>query len=1036
MDIEKIDRYEIRGKLGKGGMAAVYRGYDPRFKREVAIKVMSQGLIGNDSSRARFSREAQVIASLEHPAIVPVYDFGEQDGHPFLVMRLMVGGTLGERLAQGPLTMTETYRIFERLAGALDAAHTRGIVHRDLKPANVLFDQWGEAYLADFGIVKVATEDASNLTGIGTTLGTPSYMSPEQAQGSETVDARSDIYALGVMLFETLTGRRPYEGTTPMAVALQHITAPVPELTQFNASLPFQTQAIIARAMAKDPQGRYQHASDMVSQLQQVALGSGEQQALPAPDVTQIADSGSTPPLTVPAVATGDSSGNPIASAAPPPSSKAGGRRISWPLLFAMGVVSLFVIIFAGGFLLSALRSPDPISTPTSQPIVAEIDTPEPAQPTVVTVAPSQEVVLDAPTPTVAPPTLVPLTPTASAPPYLPLGTVFETTAGPIQLDDAIQIGEVSQFGRGTAVSIAYAPGGSAFAVASSLGVYIYDSETRRERAFIPTAIRPFSVDITRDGETVAIGLLNNTIQIVNAASGEILHELTGHTSRVTDLAFSPDDTQLVSSSADLTVKLWRPQEAELLATLEGHTEIVRTVAFSANGKLIASAGDDRTVRVWDALSAELVIVMEGHTSPINSVEFAPNSQRLVTGSADQTVRVWQISNGVPLLTLREHTGPVNGVAYSPDGTTIVSVSNDRTVRLWNGIDGRLVSTLSGHTLNIVSVAYSTDGSTVASWALDGTVRFWRVSDGTQVGIIDDFTSPIYSLSLFMNQDTLAFGSIFKIGYWEYAGEQFIRMVDGAAGAVRSMDIAPADNLMVTASDDGVIYLWDVETGQLGQRLNVGGIINSVAFSPDGALIAVASSSGSVTLWLVSDLQESPLADDGDELTIRPVLELPGHAGGATEVAFSPSGAVLATASADGVVLLWDVVSGELQQRLNGHTDQVNAIAFSSDQQLIATAGADATIRVWEAESGLMLRILQGHRNGISDVTFSVDGTVLASAGADWLIKLWDPRSGSELTTLRGHRDSVNGVEFSHDGRFLASAASDGTVRLWAVNPE
>jgi serine/threonine-protein kinase len=204
---EKIGRYEIKNELGRGGMATVYHAHDPHFKRDVALKVLPREFLHDPTFRARFEREAQTIAQLEHPAIVPVYDFGEETGQPYIVMRYMSGGSLADRLRRESLATSEAARIVTRLAPALDEAHSQGIVHRDLKPANILFDQRGDPYISDFGIAKLS-QDSATFTG-SAIVGTPAYMSPEQARGEKDLDGRSDIYALGVILFEMLTGKRP-----------------------------------------------------------------------------------------------------------------------------------------------------------------------------------------------------------------------------------------------------------------------------------------------------------------------------------------------------------------------------------------------------------------------------------------------------------------------------------------------------------------------------------------------------------------------------------------------------------------------------------------------------------------------------------------------------------------------------------------------------------------------------------------------------------------------------------------------------------
>src|SRR5574339_624232 len=250
MQPEKIGLYEIKSELGRGGMATVYRAYDSRFEREVAVKVLPTELLHSDPQfRLRFEREAKIIAQLEHTAIVPVYDVGEADGQPYFVMRYMNGGSLSERIKAGGLTIEEAARILGAIAPGLDEARSKGIVHRDIKPSNILFDRRGNPYISDFGIAKLSQAQASSVTG-SAIIGTPAYMAPEQASG-ETVDGRSDIYALGIILYEMLTGRQPYEADTPMAVAIKHITDPVPQIRLTNPGLPEGMDTIIQKAMAK-----------------------------------------------------------------------------------------------------------------------------------------------------------------------------------------------------------------------------------------------------------------------------------------------------------------------------------------------------------------------------------------------------------------------------------------------------------------------------------------------------------------------------------------------------------------------------------------------------------------------------------------------------------------------------------------------------------------------------------------------------------------------------------------------------------------
>jgi serine/threonine-protein kinase len=266
MTVQKLGRYEIKSEIGRGGMATVYHAHDPRFRRDVALKVLPREFMHNPEFRTRFEREAQTIAALEHPAIVPVYDFGEADDQLYLVMRFLPGGTLTARVAQGALPLSLATYIINRLAPALDEAHKQGIIHRDLKPDNILFDQRGEPYITDFGIVKLSEESGAITTG-GVIIGTPAYMSPEQARGEEQIDGRSDIYALGVILFQMLTGKLPYNANTPIGLVMQHIMDPVPRILDVKPDLPPGCETIIAQAMAKERNERYARATTLAAAL-------------------------------------------------------------------------------------------------------------------------------------------------------------------------------------------------------------------------------------------------------------------------------------------------------------------------------------------------------------------------------------------------------------------------------------------------------------------------------------------------------------------------------------------------------------------------------------------------------------------------------------------------------------------------------------------------------------------------------------------------------------------------------------------------
>ena len=389
MTPEKIGQYTIIRELGRGGMATVYLAMDPRFDREVAIKVLPREFLHDPQFRVRFEREARTIAALEHAAIVPVYDVGEDEGQPYYVMRYMTGGSLSDRLKKGPFSVEQAAKVMQRLASALDEAHAKGIVHRDLKPANILFDKGGEPYISDFGIAKL-TQSQTNVTG-SAIVGTPSYISPEQAQGT-AVDGRADIYALGTILFEMLSGRTPYEADTPMALVVKHITEPVPHILDSNPNLPVAMDDIIKKAMAKNRDERFQTAGMLSKALDAVAAGSTPDLATTLANKTHIAK---TRPGTVKTMA-GEAAGS-------VPAKKFNLALVWVPALILVVGLGLVGMVFAGNKLLPFTKA-EPTGTSTQAATVVQPSaTDRPALAPTATPVPATEAPTEAPTATLEP---------------------------------------------------------------------------------------------------------------------------------------------------------------------------------------------------------------------------------------------------------------------------------------------------------------------------------------------------------------------------------------------------------------------------------------------------------------------------------------------------------------------------------------------------------------------------------------------------------------------------------------------------------
>ncbi len=294
---KQFGSYELREILGRGGMAAVFRGYQAAIDRSVAVKVLPAELLHDPNFSTRFFNEARTLAKLTHPSILPLYDFGEANGMPYIVMPLMSKGTLADRLKGGPLPLAEAVRIITAVAQALDYANKQGVLHRDVKPNNILFDQHDNPYLADFGIAKVL-ESNTNLTGTGI-IGTPDYMSPEQARG-ETLNHRSDLYALGVVAYQCLTGQAVFRATTPMGVIFKHVSEAPQPLRALRADIPAEVEKVVLRALAKDPNARYATTLEFARALAAASNGGAQPEAGTVVNVAAPTTGATAPPTQAP----------------------------------------------------------------------------------------------------------------------------------------------------------------------------------------------------------------------------------------------------------------------------------------------------------------------------------------------------------------------------------------------------------------------------------------------------------------------------------------------------------------------------------------------------------------------------------------------------------------------------------------------------------------------------------------------------------------------------------------------------------------
>ncbi|WP_344247601.1 protein kinase domain-containing protein [Actinocorallia libanotica] len=662
-------RYELLKPLGRGGMGVVHQARDRELERIVAVKVLPTELLRSGDFRARFRREARAAASLSHPNIAVVHDIGEdtddEEPVPYLVMELVKGATLAELMRREPPTPRETGQIISAVLEALEHSHGRKVVHRDIKPANIMVhraDGRVRVKVMDFGIARLLSQTATRLTATGVVIGTPSYMSPEQAEG-RPADERSDLYSTGCVLYEMLTGRPPFTGDSPTAVLFQHLQKTPNPPSQINSALvPFWDE-VITNALAKDPRDRYPDAASM---RQTIETGLVALEALippPAPPpVLELSTLFDTPPPdTMPpgrASHRPDPSAPverplPGASRSDPPASRRHRHLTRRNILIAIaaaGAVTAVPIY---------LRTPDP-------------DLVHPNEVTSVAFSPDGKTLA-----------------TGSSDGKVWLWGVATRTP----------IGKPLTAHTSWITSVAFSPDGKTLATGSNdETVRLWGVATRTPIGKPLTAHTSWitSVAFSPDGKTLATGSNDETVRLWGVATRTPIGKpLTAHTGKVTSVAFSPDGKTLATGSLDGKVWLWNVSTRTPIGKpLTAHTSWITSVAFSPDGKTLATGiwsitgvtGNwDSKVRLWDVSTRTPIgKPFTGHIHEITSVAFSPDGKTLATSGWASTIWLWDMTTHNHIRRpLTGHTSRVTSVAFSPDGKILATGSNDKRVRLW-----------------------------------------------------------------------------------------------------------------------------------------------------------------------------------------------------------------------------------------------------------------------------------------------------------------------------------------------------------------
>src|SRR5579883_353175 len=1040
--------YEVIAELGRGGMGVVYKARQIKADRIVALKMILTGDGAGQKERERFRIESEAVAKLDHPNIIHIFEVNEYDNRPYFSLEYCPGGSLAKKLAGTPLPQREAATIVQQLARAMATAHKLGVIHRDLKPANVLLAEDGTAKIGDFGLAKkLDIEGGQTLTGTGDIIGTPSYMPPEQALGrSKQAGPGVDIYALGAILYELLTGRPPFLAATTLDTILQVIgTEPVP-VRQVQPTVSRDLETICLKCLQKRVTSRYASAGDLADDLDRFLKGE---------------------PIKA----------RPI---------RAWERSWRWAkrnpaLAVSYGLIALVAALGFGGILWQYLRAE---SRATDLSIAlgdrdralglsreseskafefatkesnARISLEEQLYDNYIAVA-EREITLNHDVSLAG--TLL-----ARCPQHL-RGWEWKylmrlRDGGGLQLGDSPAMGErpvirgMPGGHKGVVWMATYSPDGQRLATCSMDGtVKIWDTATYKVLRTIKgnddllLALAPpipvLCTAFSPDGRSIATGSFSPNIANLRASpglvkiwdvkSGREILAFQQQVGPVLSIAYSPDGQRIASSSLnkDNTFVVWDARTKAIVKVVSGHDSNIYRLRYSSDGRFLLSGSANGTAKLWNAADLTEVHTIKAHDAHIQDVAFSHDNTRFATASMDGTVRLWDSVTGAAVLDpLRGHTGSTMGVTFSPNGKRIATAGYDKTVRLWDTANGKLKLTLRGHTDLVANVAFSPSGQQLASSSFDSTVRIWDATPRdleSKPGIftVAGHTDRVNSVAFDSAHRYIASGGWDKtIRLWNAQTGDVVRTLEGHKGAIWCVAFSPDSKLLASASWDNTVKIWNPETGELIRTFSEHtGKVQGVAFSPDGKRVASAGMDAIVRIWDV----------ETGKVIVRCESFLP-----VGPVAFSPDGKRLASGSTDHSVTMWDAMTGKRLYLLTGHAGAVPGLSFNREGTRLVTASWDYTLKIWDvdpkgdASRNRDLLTLKGHTDQVNGVAFSRDGLRIASAGEDKTVRIWDATAGKELPPHLLHRGTVWSVSFSPDGKRLATGCWDATgwLKTW-----